>query len=120
MAKAKAKPKAEETPDHPLARCRPRGDRVVVRRDRAKTQSEGGIYLPEASASKQQFGTVWAVGPGNYDASGDRIALGLNKGDRVVITGYAGLEVRDPLSSKTNDEEFIILRDEDILGILPG
>lgn len=118
-AGAKVTPAAEYS-DHPLANCAPRGDRVVVRRDIAKKKTEGGILLPESftSGQKQQIGTVWAVGPGNYDKEGNRQALDLKKGNRVIITGWAGLEIKDPTGSGSQDDEFVILREDDILAIL--
>lgn len=114
-----ADPKVEYF-DHPLANCKPRGDRVVVRRDVVKKKSEGGILLPDSvtSGQKQQLGTVWKVGPGNYDKDGNRQALDLKKGDRVIITGWAGLEIKDPTASSSASDEFIILREEDILAVL--
>lgn len=105
---------------HPLARCRPRGDRVVVKRDVAKKQSAGGIFLPDSfSNNKQQTGTVHSVGPGRYDAEGNLVPINLCAGDRVIITGYAGLEIADPIgSSGSETEEYIIIREEDILATL--
>lgn len=111
----------EPIPDHPLARCEPRGDRVVVQRDIAKNkQTQGGILLPDSfSNEKQQTGTVWSVGPGKAGPDGKPVPLGLKKGQRVIITGWAGLEINDPLNSGNRDDEFVLLRDEDIVAVLP-
>lgn len=117
---AVAKP-AEEIPDHPLARCVPRGDRVVVRRDIAKERKHGNIILPDSfDTGKQQTGVVWSVGPGKRDDDGDLIPLDLKKGDRVIITGWTGLEINDPMSAGSKDEEFVLLRDEDVVATLPA
>ena len=111
--------RTEPRPDHPLARCTPRGDRVVIRRDQRKTSTEGGILLPDTMhQSRKQHGTVWSVGPGNRNKDGELVPVELKKGQRVLITGYAGLEISDPANVNTQDEEFVILRDEDVIAIL--
>jgi chaperonin GroES len=108
-------------PDHPLARCTPRGDRVVVRRDIAKNrETTGGILLPDSfSTEKQQTGTVWSVGPGKTTPDGKLVPLDLKKGTRVIITGWAGLEINDPMNSGSKDDEFVLLREDDIVATLP-
>lgn len=117
MSITKKKPEVtREQSSHPLANCRPRGDRVVVKRDAAPDTSKGGIILPNLSTPKQQIGTVYAVGPGTYGANGERIPLDLKVGDRVVLTGYAGLAVSDPLGGI--EDEYIILREDDVLAVL--
>jgi chaperonin GroES len=103
---------------HPLARCRPRGDRVVVRRDSVKNKTEGGILLPDSVLNeRQQTGTVISVGPGPRGTDGKPVALDIKPGDRVVITGYAGLEIRGEFGSSEN-QEYVMLRDEDVTAIL--
>lgn len=111
----------EPIPDHPLARCTPRGDRVVIRRDIAKNrESRGGILLPDSfSNEKQQTGEVWSCGPGKRNEKGELVPLDLKKGQRVIITGWAGLEINDPLNTGSKDDEFVLLRDEDIVAVLP-
>lgn len=104
---------------HPLAACRPRGDRVVVLRDTASDTLPSGIILaPSHSQNKQQVGTVVSVGPGKYDNNGNLVPIGLNPGDRVIITGYAALEIQDSTSSSP-DDEYVILREDDVLAVLP-
>lgn len=119
-AKTTEPPLTTATPDHPLAKCTPRGDRVVVQRDIAKNKiTNGGILLPDSFANdKQQTGTVWSVGPGRQTPEGKVLPLDLKKGDRVIITGWAGLEINDVMNS-SKDEEFVLLRDEDIVAVLP-
>jgi len=111
----------ERVSDHPLARCKPRGDRVVVRRDVSKEgATKGGILLPDSfSTEKRQTGEVVSVGPGlRHPQTGELIPLDIKKGDRVIITGYAGLEIKDPMNVGGKDEEFIILREEDVLAVM--
>jgi len=100
-----------------LENCKPRGDRVVVRRDKSKQKTSGGVLLPDVVAQqKQQTGVVWAVGPGRYE-NGKRVPMDLEEGDRVVITGYAGLAISEPFSAV--EDEYILLREDDILAVLP-
>lgn len=117
-----ATPKPEPAvPKHPLAQCQPLDDRVVVRRDIHRSNAtQGGILIPETAMSNenQQTGTVWSVGPGSrHPQTGELIPMPLKKGQRVIITGYAGLEIRDPMANAK--EEFVILRLDDIVATLP-
>lgn len=108
-------------PVHPLAVCQPRGDRVVVRRDGAKTVTDGGIMLVESGERhKRQTGTVVSVGPGNLTPNGERIPVDLMVHDRVILTNYAGLEIKDPVNMRYMDDEYILLREEDVLAVLPA
>ena len=117
-AKGKADLKEAAQSGHPLATCDPFLDRVVVKRDMPKKQTEGGILLPESVTNKkQQTGTVIRVGPGLRGSSGLPIALDKQPGDRVIITGYAGLEVQGDSFSSAGDE-YVMLRDEDVVARL--
>lgn len=122
-AKKTPQPVADTTPipDHPLAKCTPRGDRVVVQRDIAKNKATpGGILLPDSFANeKQQTGVVWSVGPGRWE-NGKVVPMDLKKGQRVIITGYAGLEIHNPMTAGNKDDEFVLLREEDVVATLPG
>lgn len=122
MRPSKKKTKEVETeprPTHILARCVPREDRVVIRLDIADKTTAGGIILPDSmSNDKQQTGTVWSVGPGKYNKDGDLIPIGLAKGDRVIITGWAGLEVNDP--QHRSGSEWVIIREDDVLAVVPA
>ncbi len=114
---------AEPAYTHPLARCTPRGDRVVVKRDIAAEKRIGSILLPETfDDGKRQTGTVWAVGPGaRHPQTGELIPVGLKKGDRVIITGWAGLEVNDGIAAAGGkNDEFVLLKDEDVVALLPA
>lgn len=106
-------------PMHPLARCTPRGDRVVVLRDRARKETGGGIIVPDSvDNGNQQMGTVVSVGPGRKSEDGFLVPIDLKPDDRVILTGYAGLEIRDNLGSH-QDQDYVILREEDIVAVLP-
>jgi chaperonin GroES len=71
--------------------------------------TRGGIVLPDTAKEKPQEGEVVAVGPGRMSDDGQRISMELSKGDRVVYSKYAGTEYKD------GDEEYLILRESDIL-----
>jgi chaperonin GroES len=97
-AKAKATSKLE-----------PLGDRVVIKPAKREEVSKGGIVLPDTAKEKPQDGEVIAVGPGKMTDDGKRIPMDLKVGDVVIYAKYAGSEY------KVDDEEFIIIRESDIL-----
>ena len=90
----------------------PLSDRVLVRRLEAAEEKRGGIIIPDTAKEKPQQGEVIAVGPGRLTEEGKRVAPDVKKGQRILIGKYSGTEV------KIDGEEFIILREDDILGIL--
>lgn len=75
-------------------------------------RTKGGIVLPDTAKEKPQKGEVVAVGPGRLLDNGQRVAIDLKPGDRVLYSKYAGNEV------KLDDEEYLILRESDILGVI--
>ncbi|MEZ6129701.1 MAG: co-chaperone GroES [Planctomycetaceae bacterium] len=87
----------------------PLDDRVVVKPDDAEETTAGGIVLPDAAKEKQQRGTVLAVGPGRLLDSGERAAVCVEVGDKVLFGKYGGTEV------EIDGEEVKILRESDIL-----
>jgi len=87
---------------------------VVVRRLEEKEQVRGGIVIPDTAKEKPQEGEVIAVGNGKVLENGTRVAMEVKKGDRILFGKYAGSEV------KLDGEEFLIMREDDILGILSG
>lgn len=89
----------------------PLGNRIVVQRAEAKT-SKGGILLPDSAQEKPREGKVIAAGPGKMNEDGKLEPLSIKEGDRILFGSYAGTEV------KHNDEEYLILSEEDVLGIL--
>lgn len=92
---------------------RPLGDRVVVRRQEEEKKTPGGIVIPDtASKEKPMEGMVLAVGPGRRLENGDRQAVDVKQGDKVLFGKYAGTEV------KMGDEELVVLREDDIMGVI--
>ena len=90
---------------------KPLSDRVILKMTEAEKKTESGIYLPENAKEKPSIAEVIAVGPGKKDEDGKLIAMPVKKGDKVVINKYAGTEI------KYEDEEYIIVKAEDILAI---
>lgn len=117
MAAKKPTTIPEPTHHSPLASCKPLADRVVVRRDMASNTTRSGLIIAAVPSASKQTGIVYAVGPGRYER-GELVPMNVKKGDRVLLTGYAGMEIRDESAGGSKDEEFIILREEDILAVL--
>jgi chaperonin GroES len=92
-------------------RVRPLGDRLIVRRVEEEEKTKGGIIIPDTAKEKPQEGEVVAVGPGRLE-DGKRIPLDVKAGDRVLFGKYAGTEI------KLDGEEHLILREDDVLGIV--
>lgn len=97
-----------------MANIRPLHDRVVVRRLEEGEQVRGGIIIPDTAKEKPQQGEVIAAGAGKLGSEGKRTPLDIKAGDRVLFGKYSGTEV------KIDDEELLILREEDILGVIEG
>ena len=91
---------------------KPLGDRIVVKALEAETTSRGGILLPDTAKERPQTGEVLAVGPGKTLDNGTIAALEIKVGDNVVYSKYGGTEI------KVGGEEVIILRQDDVLGIV--
>jgi chaperonin GroES len=92
---------------------KPLHDRVLVKRvEEAVEQKVGGIIIPDSAKEKPLSADVVAVGPGEYDDSGKRKALDVKVGDKVLIGKWSGTEV------KIDGEEYLILKENEILGIL--
>jgi len=93
----------------------PLHDRVVVRRLEEKGEVvRGGIVIPDTAKEKPQEGEVIAVGNGKILDNGTRVAMDVKAGDRVLFGKYSGSEI------KVDGEEYLIMREDDILGILAG
>jgi chaperonin GroES len=95
-----------------MSSIRPLQDRVIIKRIEEGEQIRGGIIIPDSAREKPQEGEVIAVGAGKKLDSGDRVALDVKEGDRVLFGKYAGTEV------KLDDEEYLIMREDDILGVI--
>ena len=91
---------------------RPLHDRVVVKRIAAEEKTRGGIIIPDTAKEKPQEGEVIAVGPGKVTEDGKRQPMEVKPGDKILFGKYSGSEV------KLEDEEYLIMREEDVLGIL--
>jgi chaperonin GroES len=91
---------------------RPLHDRILVKRIEEQEVKKGGIIIPDTAKEKPQEGKVIAVGGGKVTEEGKKIPLDVKTGDRILFGKYAGSEV------KLEDEEYLILREEDVLGIL--
>ena len=91
----------------------PLHDRVIVRRIEEKESVKGGIIIPDTAKEKQTEGEVIAVGPGRRE-KGEVHPLDVKVGDRIIFGKYAGNEI------KIEDEEYLILKEEDILAKLSG
>ena len=91
---------------------KPLADRILVRRIEEQETRRGGIIIPDTAKEKPQEGEVVAVGPGRKTEEGKTIPLDLKKGDRVLIGKYSGTDV------KIDGIEYVILREDDVLGVL--
>ena len=91
---------------------RPLHDRVLVRRVEAEEKTAGGIIIPDSAKEKPAEGEIVAAGEGARDDDGDRIALDVKVGDRVLFGKWSGTEV------KVNGEDLLIMKESDILGII--
>ncbi len=93
-------------------KLRPLQDRILVRRVEEETTTKGGIIIPDTAKEKPAEGKVVAVGNGKVGDDGKRIALEIKKGDRILFGKYAGTEV------KIEGEEYLIMREDDVLGVI--
>lgn len=96
-----------------MAAIKPLGDRVVVRPEAAEEKTESGLYIPDTAKEKPQRGTVVSVGPGRIE-NGTKIDMTVGQGDKVLYGKYAGTEIA------IEGEDLLILRENDILGIIAG
>ncbi len=94
-----------------MLNLRPLADRVIVKVIEAEEKTEGGIVLPDTAKERPQKGEVLAVGPGRRLDDGSIAPPAVKVGDRVLFSKYGGLEV------KVDGEEYLILREDDILGV---
>ena len=93
---------------------RPLHDRVILKRMEEETTSPGGIVIPDSAAEKPVRGEVIAAGKGKRLESGDIIPLDVKVGDKVLFGKYSGTEV------KLDGEELLVMREEDIMGVIEG
>ena len=95
-------------------KIRPLHDRIVVKRIEEKETVQGGIIIPDTAKEKPQEGEVVAVGQGKRLEDGKLIPLDVKVGDRILFGKYSGSEI------KLEGEEFLIIREDEILGVIEG
>ena len=95
-------------------KIRPLGDRVLVKRMESEEKTKGGLFIPSTAMEKPIEAKVISVGPGKRDDSGKLIEPSVKAGDRVLFGKYSGTEV------KVDGDELLIMREEDILGVIEG
>ena len=93
-------------------KVRPLHDRILLKRIEEKESIKGGIVIPDTAKEKPQEGLVVAVGNGKILENGTKISLEVKDGDRVLFGKYSGTEI------KVDGEEYLIVREDDVLGIL--
>lgn len=91
---------------------KPLADRVVVKALEQEEEKRGGIIIPDTAKEKPEKGEVVSVGPGKLNDNGQRVALEVKKGDKVLFGKYSGQEV------KVDGQEVMILREEDVMAII--
>ncbi|ROH86312.1 co-chaperone GroES [Pseudomethylobacillus aquaticus] len=95
-------------------KIRPLHDRVIVKRLEEVRTTASGIVIPDTAAEKPDQGEILAVGPGKKDDSGKLIALDVKVGDKVLFGKYAGQTV------KVDGAEVLVMREEDLMGVVEG
>ena len=95
-------------------RLRPLHDRILVKRVDPDDGAKGGIIIPDTAKEKPQEGVVVATGNGKILENGTRLEMSLREGDRILFGKYSGTEV------KIDGEEFLIMREEDVLAVTEG
>ena len=97
-----------------VPKIKPLGQNVLLRRLEAEEKTKGGIILPDTAKEKPKEGEVLAVGEGELDKNGKKKDFQVKKGDRVIFSSYAGTEI------KLDGGEYLILSEDDILGVVEG
>jgi chaperonin GroES len=93
-------------------KLRPLQDRILVQRVEEENKTKGGIIIPDTAKEKPAEGKVVAVGNGKVGDDGNRVALEIKIGDRILFGKYSGTEV------KIEGEEYLIMREDDVLGVI--
>ena len=91
---------------------RPLQDRIIVKRVKEEEKTAGGIIIPDTAKEKPQQAEVVAVGPGRITDDGKRVALEVKTGDKILMGKYSGTEV------KIDGNEYVILREDDVLAVM--
>ncbi|MBI5969648.1 MAG: co-chaperone GroES [Deltaproteobacteria bacterium] len=93
-------------------KIRPLHDRVIVKRTEENEKTKGGIIIPDSAKETPAEGKVISVGPGKRDETGKLVPVDVKVGDRIIFSKYSGSEI------KVEGEEYFIMREEDILGVI--
>lgn len=93
-------------------KIKPLADRILVKQVEAEDKTKGGIILPDTAKEKPKEGIVEAVGPGKVLENGKIQPMSVKAKDRIIFASFSGTEV------KINDEEYLIMKEEDVLGII--
>ena len=93
---------------------RPLNDRILVKRLEEEAKTAGGIIIPDSAKEKPAEGEIVAVGPGKMNDAGERVAMDVAVGDRVLFSKYGGTDV------KLDGDDYLIMREDDILGVIEG
>ncbi len=93
-------------------KIRPLNDRILVRRLEEEEKTAGGIIIPDSAKEKPAEGKIIAVGPGKLNDNGDRVAMDVKEGDSILFSKYGGTDV------KIDGEDYLIMREDDVLGII--
>ena len=95
-------------------KLRPLHDRVIVKRLEQETKTASGIVIPDNAAEKPDQGEVLAVGPGKRNDKGELVPLDVKAGDRILFGKYSGSDI------KIDGNEYMIMREDEVLGVLEG
>ena len=93
-------------------KIRPLQDRILVQRLEGEEQTKGGIIIPDTAKEKPSEGLVKAVGKGKISENGKKVPLDVKKGDRILFSKYAGTDI------KIEGDEYLIMREDDVLGVI--
>jgi chaperonin GroES len=95
-----------------MAKLRPLGDKILIKRVEAETKTKSGIVLPDSAKEKPKRGKIISVGDGKRLENGERAKFSVKKGDEVLFTSYGGTEI------KVDGEELLIMSEDDVLAIV--
>ena len=98
-----------------MAKLKPLGDRLVVEPIEQEETTASGILLPETAKEKPQEGKVIAAGPGRLDDKGNRVAMEVKEGDRILYAKYAGTEIK-----VEDNKKVLIIKESDVLALVEG
>jgi chaperonin GroES len=95
-------------------KVRPLNDRIIVKRLEEEEKTKGGIIIPDSAKEKPVEGKVIAVGDGRINKDGKKIPMEIKKGDRILFTKYGGTEI------KMDGEEYLMMKEDDVLAVIEG